>query len=139
MIELRSHTQAERQPLAGACVQCISPYLNPAHILSPPRDWLEGLVEGDCSWSLFRLRYKALLRARFRADAEPFFALLQAAEGTLVLTCHCMAGPCHLDLAKDFLLRLRDQTPHEQWAALRRRLTLFPLPVEHPALALRHG
>ena len=37
MIELLSQTEAERQGINPRRVQCITPYLNPAHVLSPPR------------------------------------------------------------------------------------------------------
>src|SRR5262249_6767913 len=109
--------------------------------LSPPRHWLEALVDGGMTWEFFRLRYKALLRTRFGEDPEAFYALLEASEGEhiLSLTCHCLAGPCHLDVAKDFLEWLREPAPDQQWASLRHRLSLFPLPVAHPGLAARAG
>jgi hypothetical protein len=113
--------------------QCISPYLNPAHVLAPPRVWLESVLDGSFSWEFFRLRYKNLLRTRFKEDPEPFFALLDesAGENELMLTCHCLAGPCHVEVAQDFLERLRDQEPYRRWVDLRRQVTLFPLPLHH--------
>jgi hypothetical protein len=117
----------------GHPVQCISPYLNPAHVLAPPRDWLEAVVQGGFTWEFFRLRYKDLLRRRFREFPEPFFSLLDASAGDqiLALTCHCLAGPCHAEVAKDFLDKLRDLAPYQQWIALRHQLTEFPLPMGH--------
>ncbi|HUJ75476.1 MAG TPA: hypothetical protein VL359_11485 [bacterium] len=135
MIQREAQSQAEARRLAPGTVQCISPYLNPAHVLAPPRDWLEALVRGEFSWEFFRLRYKDLLRKRMREHPEPFFALLDASAGdqTLVLTCHCLSGPCHTEVAQDFLEKLRDQAAYQRWALLRHQLTQFPLPVEHPA------
>jgi hypothetical protein len=116
-----------------ASVQCISPYLNPAHVLAPPRAWLESVLEGRTSWQFFRVRYKDLLRHRFQKDPDSFFALLDEAQHgrKLVLTCHCLAGPCHTEVANDFLNRLRDQEPYRRWMDLRRQVTLFPLPMHH--------
>ncbi len=121
--------------------ECISPYVNPGHVLAAPRHWLEAVVKGEYTWQFFRLRYKHLLRSRFQENPEPFFALLEASDGEneLVLTCHCLAGPCHAEVAVDFLERLRDQAAYQQWAALRHRLALFPLPFEHPALSARQA
>jgi hypothetical protein len=111
---------------------CISPYLNPGHVLAPPRQWLEALLDGEITWEFFRLRYKNLLRNRFRADPEPFFSLLEeSSAGHLVLTCHCLAGPCHVEVAQEFLDRLREQEPFRRWADQRRQVTLFPLPLHH--------
>ena len=141
MIRIGPQAQADHEVAHGACVQCASPYLNPSHVLSPPRHWLEALVDGGMTWEFFRLRYKALLRTRFQANEEAFYALLEQSEGdkSLVLTCHCLAGPCHLEVAREFLEGLRDRTPYQQWASLRYRLTLFPLPVAHPGLVARAG
>ncbi len=141
MIRIAPQAQADLEAAHGACVQCASPYLNPAHVLSPPRHWLEALVDGGMTWEFFRLRYKALLRSRFREDAEAFYGLLAASEGekTLALTCHCLAGPCHLEVAREFLDWLRERAPYREWACLRHRLALFPLPVAHPGLAARAG
>ncbi len=113
MIHLLSHTDAECRQLAPAQVQCISPYISPAHVLAPPRHWLEALVQGRYSWPLFRLRYKTLLRRRFREEPERFFALLDASTGAraLYLTCHCRAGHCHGEIAAEFLENLRRREP----------------------------
>lgn len=125
--------------VGGANVQCISPYLNPAHVLAPPRAWLEALLDGGISWEFFRLRYKNLLRSRFKADSKPFFALLdESGPGReLVLTCHCLAGPCHVEVAREFLDKLREQEPYRRWIAQRRQVTLFPLPLHHASQAAR--
>jgi len=141
MIRIGPQAQTALEAAHGACVQCASPYLNPAHVLSPPRHWLEALVDGGMTWEFFRLRYKALLRTRSRENPEAFYALLEASEGdkSLVLTCHCLAGPCHLEVAREFLEWLRERTPYQQWASLRYRLTLFPLPVSHPGLTAKAG
>lgn len=141
MIRIAPQAAVAQEAAAGACVECASPYLNPAHVLSPPRHWLEALVDGGMTWEFFRLRYKALLRTRFREHADAFYALLEASEGdkALVLTCHCLAGPCHLEVAHEFLDWLRDRAPYQEWASLRHRLTLFPLPAAHPALVARAG
>lgn len=126
-----AHTDSSAH--GSAHVQCISPYLNPAHVLAPPRAWLESILDGSISWEFFRLRYKNLLRTRFRDDPEPFFALLDGSGHghDLVLTCHCLAGPCHAEVARDFLDRLREQEPYRRWVDLRRQVTLFPLPLHH--------
>ncbi len=114
MIQLLSQNEAERRKLSGARVQCISPYLNPAHVLAPPRHWLEALVNGAFSWDFFRLRYKNLLRRRYRAEPRRFQALLEASVGgrELYLTCHCLGGNCHGELAREFLESVREQHPH---------------------------
>ncbi len=114
MIFLMSQVEADRHQVKPGIVQCISPYLNPAHVLAPPRGWLEALVRGEFSWHFFRLRYKSLLRKRFRADPERFFALLDASGNVhpLVLTCHCLSNPCHREIARDFLENLRLQPPY---------------------------
>lgn len=111
MIRLMSQWDAETQRLPSAHVQNISPYVNPAHVLAPPRAWLEALVRGRMSWPFFRLRYKSLLRSRYRAEPERFHALLEAsADGAeLVLTCHCLSDHCHRELAAEFLERVRAQ------------------------------
>ncbi|MFI5400557.1 MAG: hypothetical protein ACHQZQ_05855 [SAR324 cluster bacterium] len=128
-----SRTREQRAAYGHACVQCISPYLNPAHVLAPPRAWLESVLDGSISWEFFRLRYKNLLRTRFKDDPEPFFALLEesGAGHELLLTCHCLAGPCHAEVARDFLEKLREQEPFRRWSDLRRQITLFPLPLHH--------
>lgn len=134
-----SHASAAHAGHDAARVQCISPYLNPAHVLAPPRAWLEAVMDGSISWEFFRLRYKNLLRTRFKEDADPFFALLdESGPGReLVLTCHCLAGPCHVEVARDFLDKLRAQEPYQRWVDLRRQVTLFPLPLHHASHAAR--
>jgi uncharacterized protein YeaO (DUF488 family) len=111
MIELMSDNEAERRGLDPREVQCISPYLNPAHVLAPPRQWLESLVQEEYSWHFFRLRYKNLLRGRYQADPLRFAALLRDSEGPrrLVLTCHCLTAHCHREVAREFLERLRER------------------------------
>ena len=113
MIHAMSQREAEQSRLPAAHVHDISPYVNPAHVLAPPRRWLEALVSGEYSWQFFRLRYKSLLRARYGAEPERFHALLDAsAEGqALVLTCHCLTERCHRELAREFLERLRARRP----------------------------
>ena len=109
MIELISKSDAERQGVDPRRIQCITPYLNPGHILSPPRQWLEALVNGDYGWHFFRLRYKNLLRNRYRAEPERFHALLRLSEGNhlLYLTCHCLTNHCHREVAREYLELLR--------------------------------
>src|SRR5690348_14564806 len=80
MIRIGPQAQSAQEAAQGACVECASPYLNPAHVLSPPRHWLEALVDGGMTWEFFRLRYKALLRTRSRENPEAFYALLEASE-----------------------------------------------------------
>lgn len=113
MIALLSQREADRLEVPATQVRCISPYVNPAHVLAPPRHWLEALVNGEYSWPFFRLRYKALLRERYRAEPERFHALLDASEGerALYLTCHCMTDQCHRQLAAAFLERVRRRRP----------------------------
>ena len=130
MIELMSHTEAERRGVDPRVTQNISPYINPAHVLAPPREWLEALVNQSYSWHFFRLRYKNLLRARYQAEPERFAALLRDSEGPrrLVLLCHCLTSHCHRAVAKEFLERLRERTSDPAaavppaWAAQWRRL-----------------
>lgn len=112
MIQLMPQIEAERQGVDAVQIQCISPYLNPAHVLAPPRLWLEALARGEYSWHFFRLRYKNLLRARYRAEPERFAELLRDSEGPrkLVLTCHCLTAHCHREVAKEFLERLRERS-----------------------------
>ena len=109
MIRLMSQLEAERNDLPPASVQCISPFLNPAHVLAPPRHWLDLLVSGQYSWAFFRLRYKSLLKTRFEENPERFESLLDASEGklSLILTCHCLSDHCHRGLAREFLEQLR--------------------------------
>lgn len=113
MIQVISQKQADRTPPPALHLHCISPYLNPAHVLAPPRHWVEALAKGEFSWAFFRFRYKSLLRKRFNADPERFNALLDASEGSapLILSCHCEAAPCHRYLARAFLEHLREQRP----------------------------
>jgi len=117
MIDVLAQSQADRMRLAASSLQSISPYLNPAHVLSPPRDWLEALVHGEFSWEYFRLRYKNLLWKRFRDEPHRFFHLLDASEGArkLHLTCHCLTTVCHRELARDFLESLRDHKAYADW------------------------
>jgi len=141
MIRLMSKTEAETEGLHTARVQCISPYLNPAHVLSPPRGWLEHLIQGELGWHVFRLRYKSLLRKRYQADPERFHRLLAASEGDkeLVLTCHCLTDHCHREIAAEFLERLREQAGYRNWRA---NMTVSWTPqalVEMPAPARRAG
>ena len=114
MIHVLSQTEAQRRRLHPGLVQNLSPYLNSAHVLAPPRQWIESLLRGAYSWHFFRLRYKNLLRMRFNADPERFFTLLDASQGErpLYLVCHCLSGPCHGDVAADFLDKLREQRPY---------------------------
>ena len=136
MITLLPHTQAEREHRHPSQVQCISPYLNPAHVLAPPRDWLEHLIQGECGWPFFRLRYKHLLRKRFQAEPERFFTLLAASEGEqeLVLTCHCLTDHCHRDVARAFLEYLRSQPAYRRWRN-RRQIRWSPQALIEPPAA----
>jgi Active DUF488-N3 subclade len=113
MLHTMSQRDAERSTLPRAQVQNVSPYQNPAHVLAPPRHWLEALGSGEYSWPFFRLRYKSLLRSRYSAEPERFHALLDASAGNsdLVLTCHCLTERCHRELAREFLERVRAQRP----------------------------
>jgi uncharacterized protein YeaO (DUF488 family) len=113
MIQAMSQREAERSGLPQGRVQSVSPYVNPAHVLAPPRRWLEALAQGEYSWQFFRLRYKNLLRQRYTAEPERFHALLDAAAAgqDLVLTCHCLTERCHRALAQEFLERVRAQRP----------------------------
>jgi len=113
MLRVMSQRDAERSAVPAAAVQSVSPYVNPAHVLAPPRRWLEQLVSGEISWPFFRLRYKSLLRSRYLAEPERFHALLDAAAGgpELVLTCHCVGERCHRTLALEFLERVRERQP----------------------------
>ena len=122
-------------------VQNISPYLNPAHVLAPPRAWIESLLNGDYSWHFFRLRYKNLLRLRFREDPERFFGLLDASQGerTLYLDCHCLSGPCHREVAVDFLEKLREQQPFRNRVAMRAAAFAAQPPPAPPLLLAARG
>ncbi|MCH8075538.1 MAG: hypothetical protein IIC13_06690 [SAR324 cluster bacterium] len=120
MIQLKSQKEAQRRGLPSAQVQSISPYLNPAHVLSPPRYWLEALEQGEFNWPFFRWRYKTMLRKRFRDEPSRFHAILSASEGNapLTLTCHCLGQHgqgqrCHAPLAREFLENLREQIQAE--------------------------
>jgi hypothetical protein len=121
MIQLLSQTEAERHGLATDQVVCVSPYLNPHHVLAPPLTWLYALVQGSYSWHFFRLRYKNLLRNRLRDEPEAFFALLDASQDgqSLYLTCHCLSDPCHREIAREFLEKLREGEAYRQWRDLR--------------------
>lgn len=120
MIQLKSQKEAERSGLPPSRVQSISPYLNPAHVLSPPRYWLEALEKGEYNLPFFRWRYKTMLRKRFRDEPSRFHAILSASEGNtpFILTCHCLGQHsrgqiCHAPLAREFLENLREQLPTE--------------------------
>ncbi|MEE8435415.1 MAG: hypothetical protein V3S64_11565 [bacterium] len=120
MIQLKSPKEAERSGLPSSQVQSISPYLNPAHVLSPPRYWLEALLKRKHNWPFFRWRYKTMLRKRFRDEPSRFHAILSASEGNtpLTLTCHCLGQhgqgqTCHAPLAREFLENLRKQLQAE--------------------------
>jgi hypothetical protein len=109
MINLTSLREAEENRLPPSQVQCISPFVNPAHVLAPPRAWLEALVSGKYGWEFFRFRYKCLLRQRYKADPARFENLLNTSEGVrvLTLTCHCLTDQCHRTPARDFLESVR--------------------------------
>ncbi len=141
MIHLLSQTEADRRRLAPGSVHNISPYQNPAHVLAPPRDWLEALVQGAYGWHFFRLRYKNLLRNRFREEPERFFALLDASEGSrpVHLACHCLSGPCHREIAQEFLEILRTQEPYRNWQALRTAAMHAAASGPAPRLRLARG
>jgi Active DUF488-N3 subclade len=113
MLHVMSQREADRNGVPATRAASISPYVNPAHVLAPPRRWLEALASGEYSWPFFRLRYKNLLRTRYAAEPERFHALLDASTGTdeLVLTCHCATDRCHRELAREFLERLRALRP----------------------------
>lgn len=124
MIQLKSQKEAERRGLPPSSVQSISPYLNPAHVLSPPRYWLEALEKGEYNLPFFRWRYKTMLRKRFRDEPSRFHAILSASEGNtpLTLTCHCLGQhgqgqACHAPLAREFLENLRKQLQPESLTA----------------------
>ena len=91
------------------------------HALSPRRSWIEALLREEYSWHFFRWRYKNMLRLRFRSEPERFFSILDASAGErpLYLACHCLAEPCHREIAMDFLEKLRQQRPYRKWQALR--------------------
>lgn len=134
MILIMSQSQADRMELDRSAVHPISPYLNPAHVLAPPREWLEALVEGRFDWSFFRLRYKNLLWKRYRDDPARFFHLLRDSEGPrrLYLTCHCLTSVCHRDVARDFLQQLRQSDPYLVWGQAR-TLPFFGEDIQRPA------
>lgn len=140
MINLISQTDADKRGVHPGLVQNISPYLNPAHTLAPPRGWIEALLRGDYSWHFFRLRYKNMLRQRFRADPERFFSILDASAGDrpLYLACHCLVGPCHREIAEDFLEKLRQQEPYRNRQALRAAaIASYAQPAMPPVWARR--
>jgi hypothetical protein len=139
MIHLLSQSEAERQDIRPSQIQSISPYANPAHVLAPPRHWLEALVREEYSWPFFRLRYKTLLRARFKEDPGRFFALLDASDGAspLYLTCQCLSAPCHRAVAREFLENLRESQPRPLPPAIRTvRPAKRPFPGGHAARSL---
>ncbi|MDH5751853.1 MAG: hypothetical protein OEZ59_05485 [Deltaproteobacteria bacterium] len=109
MLNHLSQREADLLEIPAVNIQSVSPYVNPGHVLAPPRHWLESLAEGEYSWAFFSLRYKTMLRDRFRDTPERFMPLLETAAGEepLYLTCHCMAGHCHAELAVEFLGQLR--------------------------------
>ena len=119
MLHQISQTQADREGLSANKIQNISPYHNPGHVLAPPRQWLESLLRGEFPWHFFRLRYKNLLRRRFRETPSRFFSLLEASENdkALFLSCHCLAGNCHREIAAEFLENLRRQEPYQRHRA----------------------
>ena len=114
MIKTLSHSEASQVGLPAAQTQNVDPQNNPAHILAPPNKWLAALADGTYSWPFFRLRYKTLLRARFKDEPERFQHLLEASQGgnDLYLTCHCETHEhCHRELAQEFLENLRSTHP----------------------------
>jgi len=119
MLHQISQTQADREGIVPNQIQNISPYHNPGHVLAPPRHWLESLLRGEFPWNFFRLRYKNLLRRRFRETPSRFFSLLEASENDkpLFLSCHCLAGNCHREIAAEFLETLRRQAPYQRHRA----------------------
>ena len=121
MIHLLSIKEADRNRLSPLHTHCISPYLNPAHFLAPPRAWLEALLRGDISWNFLRLRYKNMLRNHFLDNPLPFFELLEDSESfrSVYLTCHCLTDHCHREIAQEFLELLRAQAPYQEWSAAR--------------------
>jgi len=130
MLHQLSQTQADQAELAAGQVQNISPYHNPGHVLAPPRQWLEALLRGDYSWHFFRLRYKNLLRRRFREESGRFFSLLEASEHErpIYLTCHCLTGHCHREIAAEFLENLRRQEPYQRFRSAK---AAHRLPIAH--------
>ena len=113
----------------------------PAHPLAPPRGWIEALLRGEYSWHFFRLRYKNMLRLRFKSDPERFFSILDASAGErpLYLACHCLAGSCHREIAADFLEKLRQQEPYRNRLALRAAAVATYSTPNSPALWARHA
>ncbi len=150
MIHLITQTEADRRfasrAAAPGSVHGIGPYLNPPHFLAPPARWLEALVEGEFGWHFFRLRYKNLLRNRFREEPERFFSLLDGSEGrrALYLACHCLpgacrSGACHGGIAREFLELLRGQEPYRNWTALRAAALHSVTSAALPRLQLARG
>ena len=131
MIHLISMKDADRNKVSTLHTHCISPYLNPTHVLAPPRPWLESLLRGDISWNFLRLRYKNLLRNRFLDSPEAFFEILQDSESfrPVYLTCHCLTDHCHREIAKEFLEMLRGQAPYQEWSASRMAHLSIPVDV----------
>lgn len=116
MIKPITPQDAKTASMMAGQIQSVSPYQNPAHILSPPRDWLEAFQKGEISWSFFRFRYKSLLQKRFREDPQRIFFLLDSSNGSrsLFLSCHCQAGPCHREIAAEFLERMRSRDEYQK-------------------------
>ena len=141
MLHQISQTQADRDGLAAAHVQNISPYHNPGHVLAPPRQWLEGLLRGEFPWHFFRLRYKNLLRRRFREEPVRFFSLLKNSEQErpVYLTCHCLAGNCHREIAVEFLENLRRQEPYQRYRAAMVAHRLPTVSAGHPLPMVSNG
>lgn len=128
MIHLMSIKEAERNQVNPLYTHCISPYLNAGHFLAPPRAWLASLIAGEMRWPFFRLRYKNLLRNRYRDDPQAFFELLEDSESyrAVYLTCHCLTSHCHREVAREFLEQLRERRPYQDW---RRQRTPHPAPM----------
>ncbi len=157
MIQLKSQKEAERGGLPPSQIHSISPYRNPAHVLAPPRFWLETLEKGEITWPFFRWRYKTMLRKRFRDEPSRFDAILSASAGNtpLTLTCHCLGNngqsgqrkKCHAVLALEFLDTLRTQLqaerppktarpeptpPAREWSHRRQSGVEVAMLIEHP-------
>ncbi|MDH4246447.1 MAG: hypothetical protein OEW39_01365 [Deltaproteobacteria bacterium] len=109
MIHFLSQDEVEHLSLSPALkqslVQSIDPQVNPGHVLTPPRHWLEAVATGEYTWNFFRLRYKNLLRRREKLEPAKFQTLLNRSVGeqALYLTCGCGGPNCHAELAAEFL------------------------------------
>jgi len=111
---MNGHLQSTLPPGSPAergQVHNVNPHSNPAHILAPPRHWLDSLSQGAWGWAFFRLRYKNLLRQRVQADPGRFRDLLDSADkqGGMQLECACGSAQCHAPLADEFLQGLREK------------------------------